>query len=181
MMLTSADQSSSAAQCRELGVNTYLVKPIKPAELFAMIHKSLADTRKDVIPASAPRTATRSLSILVAEDNAVNQRVAMALLEKMGHRPILVMDGAEALSKWSEERFDVILMDVQMPGIDGYEASRRIRRQESSNGTRTPIIAMTARAMNGDRALCIEAGMDDYVSKPVSRDALEHALKRYSA
>jgi CheY-like chemotaxis protein len=181
MMLTSADQASSASRCRELGVNSYLIKPIKPAELFAMIQKSLTPMRAPAIAKGPARTtAVRSLSILVAEDNIVNQRVATALLGKMGHQPTLAVDGTEALTKWRQERFDLILMDVQMPGIDGYEATRRIRSQESSGVARTPIIAMTARAMSGDRELCIEAGMDGYVSKPVTREALERALARYT-
>jgi PAS domain S-box-containing protein len=180
MMLTSADQASSAARCRELGVHTYLIKPIKPAELFAMIQKSVAATRTKTIAKEPARTAARSLSILVVEDNTVNQRVATALLEKMGHQTTLASDGTEALTKWREEKFDLILMDVQMPVMDGFEASRRVRSQESSTGTRTPIIAMTARAMTGDRELCIQAGMDGYVPKPVTREVLERALARYT-
>ncbi len=181
MMLTSADQSSSATRCRELGVNTYLIKPIKPTELHTMILKALAAHTQTIAKAPIHRWgASRSLSILVAEDNAINQRVAAAMLERMGHRPILVSTGIEAVSKCGETPFDLILMDVQMPGIDGFEAARRIRSQELSAKTRTPIIAMTARAMNGDRERCIEAGMDDYVSKPVTLDMLERALAHYA-
>jgi two-component system, sensor histidine kinase and response regulator len=182
LMLTSADQSTSAARCRELGVDTYLIKPIKPSELLAMIHRALAATRTQTI-ARAPaqkRSAGRSLSILVAEDNAVNQRVAAAMLKSLGHQTTFAGDGIEVVNRWSETRFDLILMDVQMPSIDGFEAARRIRRRELAADTRTPIIAMTARAMNGDRELCIEAGMDDYVSKPVTLEALERALARYA-
>src|ERR1051326_6942949 len=98
----------------------------------------------------------------------------------MGHQTTLASDGTEALTKWREEKFDLILMDVQMPVMDGFEASRRVRSQESSTGTRTPIIAMTARAMTGDRELCIQAGMDGYVPKPVTREVLERALARYT-
>ena len=182
LMLTSSDQNASAVRCRQLGVDTYLVKPIKPTELLAMIQRALAMARTQ--PASRRRDegymAGRSLSILVAEDNQVNQRVAAAALERMGHRPAFASDGVEALEKWSQGGFDLILMDVQMPGIDGFEATRRIRSRESRSTGRTPIIAMTARAMSGDRELCLEAGMDGYVSKPVSLEALRRALARYS-
>jgi two-component system sensor histidine kinase/response regulator len=181
MMLTSADQSSSAARCRELGVNMYLIKPIKPIELHTMILKALAIHAQTIAKAAAHKRApSRSLSILVAEDNAVNQRVAAAMLERMGHRPTLVASGIEAVSKCGQTPFDLILMDVQMPDVDGFEAARRIRIQELAAETRTPIIAMTARAMNGDRERCIEAGMDDYVSKPVTMEILRRALARYA-
>jgi CheY-like chemotaxis protein len=102
------------------------------------------------------------------------------MLKSLGHQTTFAGDGIEVVNRWSETRFDLILMDVQMPSIDGFEAARRIRRRELAADTRTPIIAMTARAMNGDRELCIEAGMDDYVSKPVTLEALERALARYA-
>ena len=181
MMLTSADQSASAARCRELGVNMYLIKPIKPAELHTMIQRALAAHQQTIAKARTPGRATsRSLSILVAEDNTVNQKVAASMLKRMGHQPTLVANGNEAVKKWSETPFDLILMDVQMPGVDGFEAARRIRNQELAAETRTPIIAMTARAMSGDRERCIAAGMDDYVSKPVTMEALKRALARYA-
>ena len=181
IMLTSADQSSSAARCRQLDVDTYLVKPVKPSELIAMIRKAVGASAAPEQPAKLSRIlAGRSLSVLVTEDNVVNQRVATALLEKMGHRPTVAGSGTEAIQKWREDRYDLILMDVQMPGIDGYEATRRIRSLESA-GPRTPIIAMTARAMKGDRELCLNAGMDDYVSKPITREALHRVLSAYTA
>jgi CheY-like chemotaxis protein len=102
------------------------------------------------------------------------------MLKRMGHQPTLVANGNEAIEKWSQTPFDLILMDVQMPGVDGFEAARRIRKQELAAEARTPIIAMTARAMNGDRERCIAAGMDDYVSKPVTMEALKRALARYA-
>jgi len=183
IVLTSSDQSQSAARCRELGVHTYLIKPVKPAELLAMIQKALSITRaqatgRTVAGRAAP---SRPLSILIAEDNVVNQRVATAILERMGHRTTLAADGIQAVQKCSQAAFDLILMDVQMPGIDGFEAARRIRSQEAAKDTHTPIIAMTSRAMTGDRELCIDAGMDDYVSKPVSLEALLRALARYTS
>jgi CheY-like chemotaxis protein len=127
-----------------------------------------------------PHTAGRALSILVAEDNSVNQRLVVAMLQKMGHRPTLAVDGIEAVDKSSQGSFDLILMDVQMPGIDGFEAARRIRARETAASNRTPIIAMTACAMTGDRERCLDAGMDGYVSKPVSLDSVARALAPYA-
>jgi two-component system sensor histidine kinase/response regulator len=180
MMLTSADQHSSALRCRELGVDTYLIKPIKPTDLLVMIRRALGTSRHStaaVVPIIR-QNAGRTLSILIAEDNLVNQRLVLAMLEKMGHRPTLAADGFDAVNKWSQTPFDLILMDVQMPGIDGFEATRRIRLQERATPNRIPIIAMTACAMTGDREHCIEAGMDDYVSKPVTLDSIAQALAR---
>ena len=137
-------------------------------------------------PATAEALPTASESdpdcrrgeILVAEDNFVNQKVATAVLERMGHHATLASNGVEALHKWREGSFDLILMDVQMPELDGLEATRRIRTDEQVRGTHIPIIAMTAHAMSGDREICIEAGMDDYVSKPINRVLLKEALQR---
>jgi len=180
MLLTSVDQSATAAQCRQLGVESYLIKPVKPAELLATIRKAMDKHPSEPAARKIAAVATQnghSLHILVAEDNSVNQMLARALLGKMGHRITLVGNGAEALSKWSEADFDLILMDVQMPEMDGFEATRSIRRLEQS-GEHIPIIAMTARAMSGDRERCLEAGMDDYVSKPVNRKVLEETIQR---
>ncbi|MGA3188037.1 MAG: response regulator [Bryobacteraceae bacterium] len=181
LMLTSSDQTSSAARCRELGVETYLVKPVKPAELLSMIQKALgaALPERKATPKGIPATDC-SLSILVAEDNAVNQRLVMAILQKMGHRPVLAVNGFEAIAKASEAAFDLIMMDVQMPGMDGFEATRRLRSQQQVTGWRTSIIAMTAYAMSGDRERCLDAGMDDYVSKPVTLESIARVLARYS-
>jgi len=181
LMLTSSDQSSSAARCRQLGVETYLIKPVKPAELLGMIRRAVGAWKPQPAfrtPAGANVTPAHSLSILVAEDNLVNQKVTVAMLQRMGHRAIVAGDGAEAINKWNESHVDLILMDVQMPAMDGFEATQRIRSQEQARGTHVPIVAMTAHAMAGDRERCLEAGMDDYVSKPVNRAALEQALAR---
>jgi CheY-like chemotaxis protein len=117
--------------------------------------------------------------ILLAEDNAVNQKLAMALLERMGHEVWLARNGIEAVQQWRMRSYDLILMDVQMPEMDGFEATRSIRSEESDSRPRTPIVAMTAYAMNGDRELCLAAGMDHYISKPISRYALEQAIERF--
>jgi two-component system sensor histidine kinase/response regulator len=180
MLLTSDDQSASSVRCRKMGAEAYLIKPIKPSELLMTIRTVLG--RGDVLgkPASAvvENELRKALSILIAEDNAVNQKLAVALVQRMGHRATLAVNGNEAVAKWREGKFDLVLMDVQMPEADGFEATRRIRDYESNGDRRTPIIAMTAHAMTGDRDRCIEAGMDDYVSKPVRIEALDAAIAR---
>jgi two-component system, sensor histidine kinase and response regulator len=118
------------------------------------------------------------LSILLAEDNIVNQKVAVRLLERMGHRVQVVNNGLEALAAAAGERYHIILMDVQMPEMNGLQATERIRRDTAGQNRLTPIIALTARAMKGDRELCMEAGMDDYVSKPITAADLERAIGR---
>ena len=124
----------------------------------------------------AEQSLRRPLSILVAEDNAVNQRLIRTLLEKRGHRVTVVGTGAAALAAWRQDGFDCILMDIQMPEMDGYEATRLIRARESGNGAHIPIIALTAHAMKGDREKCQQAGMDSYISKPIQTAALDDAL-----
>ncbi len=125
-----------------------------------------------------PASDTLSLNILVAEDNIVNQKLATAMLRRMGHRVTLAKTGVDALARLRTRSFDLVFMDVQMPEMDGLEATRQVRARESGTGRRTYIIAMTANAMGGDRELCIASGMDDYVSKPVSRAALAEAIHR---
>ena len=184
LMLTSSDQTSSAARCRQLGVDTYLIKPVKPAELLGMIRRAVGALKPKAPVRSAPNVTPaqgQGLSILVAEDNLVNQKVTVAMLQKMGHQATVAGDGSEAIAKWADGNFDLILMDVQMPKTDGFDATRQIRKQETDRGEHIPIIAMTAHAMSGDRERCLDAGMDDYVSKPVSKTALEQALARCTA
>jgi CheY-like chemotaxis protein len=184
MMLTSADQNSAMAECRELGVGTCLVKPVSPSDLLLSIRNVLGKPEANT---SAPATPPSELAtliplhILVAEDNPVNQKLAIALLEKAGHRVSLAVNGAEAVSKWQEGDFDVILMDVQMPVLDGLEATRQIRQREQTTGVHMPIVAMTAHAMAGDRELCLQAGMDDYLSKPINRQELLGVFARLGA
>jgi two-component system, sensor histidine kinase and response regulator len=184
MMLTSSDQTTSLARCRQMGVDTYLIKPIKPSELLAKIRHALGGLKTQATPARTHVAKTLpegARSILVAEDNLVNQKLAVAMLEKIGYRVILAANGDEAFAKWQQGGFDLVLMDVQMPIVDGFEATRRIRVAEKGTGAHMPIIAMTAHAMSGDRERCLDAGMDDYISKPVTRIALEQAIARYMA
>jgi signal transduction histidine kinase/CheY-like chemotaxis protein len=133
---------------------------------------------ENAIPASDP-ARPHALSILVAEDNPVNQRLIERLLERRGHRAAITQNGLAALAASHERRYDLILMDVEMPEMDGFEATRRIRAGEQGTSRHIPIIAMTAHAMKGDRERCVEAGMDDYISKPIVADALDEALAQY--
>jgi signal transduction histidine kinase/CheY-like chemotaxis protein len=178
MMLTSCDQVTSAQRCREMGVETYLVKPISSSDLLASIRLALGvqTTPGTVAPVSAGIPASSlSLRILLAEDNVVNQRVAMTMLGKMGHGITLATNGLEALQQWRKGDFDLILMDVQMPEMTGLEAAKQIRREEAS-GTHVPIVAMTASAMSEDRDHCLAAGMDNFISKPVSSKVIEEII-----
>ncbi len=179
VMLTSAGHPGDAEHCRKLGISSYLYKPVRKRELLAAILTALGHTQT-ASPALAVRPAGRPelkrLHILVAEDNRTNQTVATRMLGKMGHAPVVANNGKEALLLLTRHRFDLVLMDIQMPEMDGLTTTRKIR--ESENGTRLhmPIIAMTAHAMKGDRERCLAAGMDGYVSKPVSSQELEETI-----
>ncbi len=130
-------------------------------------------------PAPAVAQPRTGFDILLAEDNRTNQLVAVGILQKMGHRVVVAENGKRALEILESSAFDAILMDVQMPEMDGFEATAAIRRKQSRIGIYTPIIAMTAHAMEGDRERCIDAGMDDYISKPIRGDVLADVLKTY--
>jgi CheY-like chemotaxis protein len=196
MMLSSAGQPKDATRCRELGVSAYLTKPIKQSDLLdaivTVLHASSTESRKPLLrpPLAMPETRPR-LRILLAEDNAINQRVATGTLQKRGHTVVVASNGKEALAALEKEAFDLLLIDVQMPEMDGFEVTRAIREKENrvrsqfspqssvlsrpESGVRTPdsglfhlpIVAMTAHALKGDRERCLEAGMDGYVSKPL--------------
>ncbi|HEX4612823.1 MAG TPA: PAS domain S-box protein [Urbifossiella sp.] len=179
LMLTSADRPGDAGRCRDLGVAAHLVKPVKPAELNRAIAAALSTAPPPPRPGSAtppPRAGLRPLRVLLAEDNVVNQRVAVRLLEGDGHTVTVANHGGEALAALARGPFDLVLMDVQMPEVDGFEATRAIRENEAGTTRRTKVVAMTAHAMKGDRELCLAAGMDDYVSKPVQRGELARVL-----
>jgi CheY-like chemotaxis protein len=175
VLLTSVGRKGDAAQCVKFGISGYLVKPVKQSELLDTITIALGyrtDEKLPLITRYAIQEARRRLNILVVEDNIVNQKVASAMLTKRGHRLTLASNGREALEILAEESFDLILMDVQMPEMDGIAATRRIRDKEKVEGGHVPIVAMTARAMKGDRQECLAAGMDDYISKPIREEAL---------
>ncbi len=180
VMLTSAGHPGDAERCRKLGISSYLYKPVRKRELLAAIltalgHAQTASPSLAVPPAGRP-PELKGLHILVAEDNRTNQTVATRMLSKMGHSPVVADNGKEALLLLTTHRFDLVLMDIQMPEMDGLTTTRKIR--ESENGTRLhmPIIAMTAHAMKGDRERCLAAGMDGYVSKPISSQELEKTI-----
>jgi signal transduction histidine kinase/CheY-like chemotaxis protein len=186
MMLTSAGHHGDSARCRELGIGAYLTKPINAAELRAavshVLRAGVKPAAKLVIPemraavvapvpagaaAAAPPTGVPRVRVLVAEDNIVNQRVAMKLLTRRGHAVTVANNGREALDALAREPFDLVLMDVQMPELGGFEATAAIRLLERSSGAHQRIVAMTAHAMTGDRERCLAEGMDGYLSKPI--------------
>jgi two-component system sensor histidine kinase/response regulator len=180
LMLSSDDRAGDAARCRQLGVATYLIKPLTRNELLASIVTALAGA-PEPIPALSSEVPTASslaggLRLLLAEDNIVNQKLAAGLLERDGHSVLVVGDGQAAVDATTAERFDAILMDVQMPEMGGFEATAAIRTREQRSGVRTRIIAMTAHAMQGDRERCIAADMDDYISKPIKLSDLRRVL-----
>jgi len=181
LMLSSADLAGDAARCREVGIARHLMKPITQAELWDAILTALdgAGHTPAALPALSPRTepgANRPLHILLAEDNRINQRVALHTLEKQGHTVVVVGDGQAALTALAQAPFDLVLMDIQMPILDGLAATAAIRAQEQTQGTHVPIIAMTAHAMRGDRERCLVAGMDGYVTKPLKATDLAAAI-----
>jgi signal transduction histidine kinase/DNA-binding response OmpR family regulator/streptogramin lyase len=172
MMLSSAGQRGDAARCRELGLAGYLTKPVGQAELLDAVLRVAGSKRSTEKPALVTRHLLREekrpLRILLAEDNAVNQMLASRVLEKHGHSVVTAVNGRQALERLENERFDLVLMDIQMPEIDGFEATATIRKLEQGTGTHLPIVAMTAHAMHGDKERCLAAGMDGYVSKPLN-------------
>ena len=178
-MLSSAHLSRDVDRCRKMGV-AYLIKPVAPSTLMDSIVSAMSALTAKTFPKKAiPAEHTdRVLRILLAEDNLVNQAVAVGLLEGLGHSVVIASNGREAVSQWEKERFDLVLMDIQMPEMDGFEATAKIRALQNKNETRLPIVAMTAHAMKGDRERCISAGMDDYVSKPVNARDLLHMTMR---
>jgi CheY-like chemotaxis protein len=183
MMLTSGGRHGDAARCRELGVAAYLTKPIGQAELLNAILQVMgripgtAEPSATLVTRHSVREHTKGLRILLAEDNLVNRTLAVRLLEKHGHAVEVALDGREALTKYQAGRFELVLMDVQMPEMDGFEATAAIREMEKTTGTHVPIVAMTAHALTGDRERCLAAGMDGYISKPFRVEELLKAME----
>jgi CheY-like chemotaxis protein len=179
VMLTSGGQRGDGVRCKELGIAAYLIKPVLQSDLLEALLNVLASRQGVARPAKVVtrhtlREGRPPLRILLTEDNAVNQRIASRLLEKEGHVVVVADDGAKALKACKDNAFDLILMDVQMPVMDGIEATAAIRQTEKTTGQHIPIVAMTAHAMAGDRQRFLKAGMDGYVSKPIhSRELLE--------
>ncbi|NNL31562.1 MAG: response regulator, partial [Gemmatimonadetes bacterium] len=179
--ITAAGKRGDGARCEELGIASYLLKPLAPAELrealLLTIEKAKdAESRGQLVTRHSLRETRLNLKVLLAEDNPVNQKLSVHMLHRFGHSVRLAGNGREVLDALEAEDFDVILMDIQMPEMDGLEATREIREREAEDGTFIPIVAMTAHAMVGDRERFLEAGMNDYVTKPINRDRLRAVL-----
>jgi len=185
VLLTSFGQRGHGAEAARIGIAAYLTKPVDEADLYDCLVEVLDEARAGRAAQLVTRHSLReqrppvAAHVLVAEDNEVNQKVAARILEKLGYSVELAENGKEALAACARRRYDAVLMDGQMPGMDGYEATRRIRERETRGGRRVPIIAMTASAMKGDKEKCLEAGMDDYITKPVTPEKLEAVLKTW--
>lgn len=192
IILTSLGRRMTKPQFQAAGIDAYLVKPVKQSKLFDCVVEVVGSrTNHAILPraAAAPRPASTppmsKARILLAEDNAINQKVAQAQLRRLGLSTDVVANGIEVLQSLDTVPYDLVLMDCQMPEMDGYEATMEIRRLEveaANSGQARPhlhIIAMTANAMQGDREKCIAAGMDDYISKPVRESDLRAALERW--
>ena len=181
MLLTTSRQGEDAARCRDLGIGSYLVKPVRLSELREALVRLLTQSGEH---SAAPRSerivaATKGMDILLAEDNLVNQLVMQKLLAKRGHRVTIAGTGRAAIEAVARARFDLVLMDVQMPEVDGFDATRAIRRAEAGAARRTPIVALTAHAMSGDRERCLASGMDGYMTKPINPKELDESLKAF--
>ncbi|MBL0158702.1 MAG: PAS domain S-box protein [Bryobacterales bacterium] len=183
LMLSSASTTGDAARCHAVGVSRHVLKPVRGVDLLEAIGRMIVETSslenlsKAVHPVAqaSPAPARSTLRILLAEDNLVNQRVAQRMLERLGHRVQVANTGSEAVAHWQPGLFDLILMDVQMPEMDGFEATAAIR----AAGGATPIIALTAHAMTGDRDHCLQHGMDGYLQKPIQTKELTAVLEQY--
>jgi PAS domain S-box-containing protein len=179
MMLTSGDHPHDLARCQELRIASHLIKPVKQSELFDAIVASLGATLEpEALSAEPVGVRLPPLRILLAEDSLVNQRLAVGLLEQQGHEVTVANNGAEAFEAWQGRRFDLILMDVQMPEKDGFETTAAIRQREQRIGGHVPIVAMTAHALPDDERKCLAAGMDAYVAKPIRARHLFETMAR---
>ncbi|HEX9255976.1 MAG TPA: response regulator, partial [Candidatus Angelobacter sp.] len=179
MMLTADDYYASVRRCREMGITAYLLKPAMLSELLTAIRQALSPVAEEVQqPSKDEKSYSRQLRILLAEDNPVNQHFAVRMLEKMGHLVAVAQTGKEALGVLRTGKFDLVLMDLQMPEMDGFAATREIRRAEQDGQDHMPVIAMTAHAMKGDREECLAAGMDDYLAKPINSEELRQVIER---
>jgi CheY-like chemotaxis protein len=178
-MLTSGPRPGDERRAVALGVSSYLIKPVKQSDLLERILEAL-QVPSARAPARAPaaRPAGRRLRVLVAEDNEVNQRVAVGMLERAGHRAVVVENGRQVLAALAREAFDLVLMDVQMPELDGFETTAAIRERERGTPRHVPIVALTAHAMKGDAERCLASGMDAYLAKPLQPAELVAVIGR---
>jgi signal transduction histidine kinase/DNA-binding response OmpR family regulator/streptogramin lyase len=182
-MLISAGQRGDAGRCQDVGIEVYLLKPVKQSALLEAIAHSLGWPAAPQLPPVTRYSfnQSHSLRVLLAEDNPINQKLAVRILENQGHRVKVANDGEEAVAASQSGEFDVILMDVQMPNMGGLEAAAVIRTRERGTGRHVPIVALTAHAMKGDRERCLEAGMDNYVSKPIQPNHLLEVMAQVTA
>lgn len=180
LVLTPVGLRGVAERCRELAIGRYVTKPVSEAELITALAAVLGGGAPAIIDETTPQAqqpARRKLRILLAEDNLVNQKLAMRLLDKQGYDVAVRGTGKQALEASERETFDLILMDIQMPEMDGLQATAQIRERETNTGQHIPIIAMTAHAMQGDRERFLAAGMDDYISKPIQARELYNLIQ----
>jgi two-component system, sensor histidine kinase and response regulator len=183
MMLTSGGRPGDAARCRERGIAAYLTKPVRQPELWEAVlsvlsRKGLEAGRSSLVTRHSLREGRRGLRVLLAEDSAVNRTLVDRLLSKRGHTVLAVTNGRDALAALETHTFDLLLMDVQMPDMDGFEAMAAIREQERATGKHLPVLALTAHAAPGYRERCLAAGMDGYISKPIHAQELFEAIDR---
>jgi len=183
MMLTSAEQRGDAARCHELGISAYLTKPVSRSELrealFMLLDGTAVQSASDgplTRQVICGKRAESGLKILLAEDNPVNQKLAVWMLEKRGHKVTVAGNGKQALAALQKDAFHLVLMDIQMPEMDGFEATAAIRENERATGRHQRIVAMTAHAMKGDDRRCLDAGMDGYLAKPIRSDEVYKLL-----
>jgi CheY-like chemotaxis protein len=191
MMLSSSGEYGEQSRCAELGVCAYLTKPVYAPDLLAAIERAIGTKRAAAAPAVAPTSMpgagalakgddVRRARILLVEDNIVNQRVASGLLIRRGHHVVVAGDGRDALARLDREKFDLVLMDLQMPVMSGLDATAAIRARERGTGQHVRIVAMTAHAMTSDRERCLAAGMDGYLSKPIDPALLFAVVEQQS-
>jgi PAS domain S-box-containing protein len=179
VLLSSMGARGTTAEMQARGFAAALTKPVRRAHLLDVVHRVVGQKPRTGAPQAVPQAPAAALAILVAEDNPVNQTVALQMLRRLGCHAVAVRTGREAVVAVAQERYDAVFMDVQMPEMDGLEATAAIRRREAEHGGHVPIIAMTAHAMEGDRERCLAAGMDGYVAKPIKMDDLRRALAPY--
>jgi CheY-like chemotaxis protein len=180
MVLTSVKQFEDITRCEKLGIPSHVLKPVKELDLFDAIMTALGmgSSQPWEQPATTPLPQLAPLQILLAEDNPINQKPVVGLLQKHGHYVTVVHNGKEAVNLTKQRKFDLVLMDIQMPEMDGFEATAILRARERQTGAHLPIVAMTAHVMKGDRERCLAAGMDDYVGKPFQAETLLITIAR---
>jgi CheY-like chemotaxis protein len=184
-LLSPTRQGEEEVRCKSVGVQVCLVKPVRAVDLSGALTHIVHDVHAATItqrprPSASPSAPSAELNILLAEDNLVNQMLMVRLLQKRGHRVTVAANGKIALEQLEREQFDLVLMDVQMPELDGLAAAQEIRRREQLGGRHIPIVALTAHAMSGDRERCLAAGMEGYLTKPINTKELDETLNLYA-